>query len=174
MKGNDDTARDGGWGAMLDGVDGANAGAGADPPRRAGWDLVGALVDRSSGGDAAGQRYARVVAQIGAFVPGELREAAETLLHVAGGASSWAGAVIDAAPSAPPLVSPHDVPSAPVPAEPEREAGPEPTPSRVTEAAPAPTPGRAPVPADAFPEDPTFEAAIAASPPAEHPSEVTT
>jgi hypothetical protein len=169
MDANDTNPRDGGWGAMLVGVEGPNPDAGADAPRRDDWSVIATLVDRSSGGEAGGDRYARIVAQIGAFVPGELRDAAETLLHVAGGVGSWTGAVIDAPPRPPVATAVPDAASAPAPAGREREEatdpGPAPEREEATELAPAPE--RVPVTDDALPDDPTFEAAIAASPPAE-------
>src|SRR5262249_24606211 len=68
---------DGGWGAVLDGVDGAaSERAAAAAPRNDDWSVLDALVDQLSGGDATGDLFARLVAQVGAFVPHELRVAA--------------------------------------------------------------------------------------------------
>jgi hypothetical protein len=154
---------DGGWGAVLDGVDGAIADGAAATPRGDAWNALDALFDRSSGGDATGNLFARVVALVGAFVPPELGDAAEALLRVAGDTSSWAGAVIDPVPRESVAADEPAVARAPAPvatdeaaaAPPVREARPAPTPATQP---PPPTPARE---AD-MPDDPTFDAAIGA------------
>jgi hypothetical protein len=157
---------DGGWGAVLDGVDGATANAAPAGPHGDAWNALDALVDQSSGGDATGNLFARVVALVGAYVPPELRDAAEALLRVADGTSSWSGAVIDTAPRPPVAVDQRVAANAPA-APPVRESQPEPTPE------PAPAPAVPVAPADAvrvapaddaeIPDDPTFDAAIGVS-----------
>jgi hypothetical protein len=99
-------------------------------------------------------------------VPPELRDAAEALLRVADGTSSWSGAVIDTAPRPPVAVDQPVAANAPA-ASPVREPQPEPTPE------PAPAPAVPVAPADAvrvapaddaeIPDDPTFDAAIGVS-----------
>src|SRR5262245_25620096 len=98
---NQESTGDGGWGAVLDGVEGAPANAGPAVARGDAWNALDALVHQASGGNATGNLFARVVALVGSYVPPELHDAAEALLRVADGTSSWAGAVIDAAPRPP-------------------------------------------------------------------------
>ena len=93
----DSESDDTGWGAALGDLIGGGSDDGESARGGTGWDAIGGLVDRLSGGDAKGDMFNRVVEQVGAYVPHEMRDAAEALLRgESGGASSWVGPIVDA------------------------------------------------------------------------------